>query len=80
MRDHSNKQQHPAEAQCIQSAKLNRRDTEKKALPAKEKETDMPKRSVISAVQYTLGKIKQGKRFASTEEVFQDLDKEFGWK
>ena len=40
----------------------------------------MPKRSVISAVQYTLGKIKQGKRFASTEEVFQDLDKEFGWK
>lgn len=43
-------------------------------------ERDVPERLVDWAVRYTLGEIKEGGRFCSTKEVFDKLDKKFGWR
>ena len=48
---------------------------------SKERERrDVPDRLVAVAVKYALGEIGSGRSFRSTEEVFDKLDKELGWR
>lgn len=51
-----------------------------RSLSKEGEERDVPEWLVAGMVRYTLGEIRGGGRFCSTKEVFDKLDKKFGWR